>query len=399
MLSKAKMSRLGFKAVTAGLVSALAFSAGSIVLLPTAAHAELSGEIQAASQKIDSIADELKGYQQSFDDNEALLQETAQAIETKEQEISDTKDKLQAAKLVLSKRVRSSYKSGPTSLLELVMGSVDMQDLVSRIHYMDSISQEDARTINDVKTLSQELADARAALQTKQDEEKAQSEKLQQKIDEMQQKRKEAQDYYNNLSAEAQKALQEEIQQSGNANSATIVEAIGELNSEAAAANGGGAQAAPAPADSSSNDDSPAPAPSPSRRNSSRSYSDAGGPVANAYQMLNRGYRYQWGSNNPSNGGFDCSGLMQYVFKLSGHSISRTTWTQRDEVKAHGNWKTSVDQLEPGDLIFFNNFNHVGMYVGGGKFIHSSSSRGPICVSLSQYLRWSGPFEGGGSPL
>lgn len=134
MLSKAKMSRLGFKAVTAGLVSALAFSAGSIVLLPTAAHAELSGEIQAASQKIDSIADELKGYQQSFDDNEALLQETAQAIETKEQEISDTKDKLQAAKLVLSKRVRSSYKSGPTSLLELVMGSVDMQDLVSRIH-------------------------------------------------------------------------------------------------------------------------------------------------------------------------------------------------------------------------------------------------------------------------
>ncbi len=386
MLLTTKNNKLGYKAVTAGLVCVLTLTSSYPI---TAAYAVQPSEIQAASDKIDSLAAELKDCQNSLDENEGNLQKLATEIVNKEQEITQTTQKLDAAKEVLSKRVRSSYKSGVASMLELIMGSTSMEDLVSRIHYMDSVSQEDARTINDVRDLSRELASQKSALEEQQAKEKAQGEKLQSQIDDIQSKLSEAQSYYNSLSAEAQAAIQKQAENT-DSQAAYVIGAIQENsdNTQSAAGNSS-AQS------NNQNDGGSSSTPSPSRSNS---YSDAGGPVSNAYQFLGKGYRYIWGSNNPSNGGFDCSGFTQYIFRLSGYSISRTTWTQRDEIKAKGNWKTSPSQLVAGDLVFFNGCNHVGIYVGGDQFIHSSSSRGPVCVSLSGYLRFSS-FYGGGSIL
>lgn len=386
MLLTTKNNKLGYKAVTAGLVCALTLTSSYPI---TAAYAVQPSEIQAASDKIDSLAAELKDCQNSLDENEGNLQKIATEIVDKEQEITQTTQKLDTAKEILSKRVRSSYKSGVASMLELIMGSTSMEDLVSRIHYMDSVSQEDARTINDVRDLSRELASQKSALEEQQAKEKAQGEKLQSQIDDIQSKLSEAQSYYNSLSAEVQAAIQKQAENT-DSQAAYVMGAIQENsdNTQPAAGNSS-AQS------NNQNDGGSSSTPSPSHSNS---YSDAGGPVSNAYQFLGKGYRYIWGSNNPSNGGFDCSGFTQYIFRLSGYSISRTTWTQRDEIKAKGNWKTSSSQLVAGDLVFFNRCNHVGIYVGGDQFIHSSSSGGPVCVSLSDYLRHSS-FYGGGSIL
>ncbi|MFU9936034.1 NlpC/P60 family protein [Fannyhessea vaginae] len=390
MLLTTKNNKLGYKAVTAGLVCVLTLTSSYPI---TAAYAAQPSEIQAASDKIDSLAAELKDCQNSLDENEGNLQKLATEIVNKEQEITQTTQKLDAAKEVLSKRVRSSYKSGVASMLELIMGSTSMEDLVSRIHYMDSVSQEDARTINDVRDLSRELASQKSALEEQQAKEKAQGEKLQSQIDDIQSKLSEAQSYYNSLSAEAQAAIQKQAENT-DSQAAYVIGAIQE-NSDNTQSAAGNSSAQSNNQNDDHNDGGSSSTPSPSRSNS---YSDAGGPVANAYQFLGKGYRYIWGSSNPSNGGFDCSGFTQYIFRLSGYSISRTTWTQRDEIKAKGNWKTSPSQLVAGDLVFFNGCNHVGIYVGGDQFIHSSSSRGPICVSLSGYLRYSS-FYGGGSIL
>lgn len=390
MLLTTKNNKLGYKAVTAGLVCVLTLTSSYPI---TAAYAAQPSEIQAASDKIDSLAAELKDCQNSLDENEGNLQKLATEIVNKEQEITQTTQKLDPAKEVLSKRVRSSYKSGVASMLELIMGSTSMEDLVSRIHYMDSVSQEDARTINDVRDLSRELASQKSALEEQQAKEKAQGEKLQSQIDDIQSKLSEAQSYYNSLSAEAQAAIQKQAENT-DSQAAYVIGAIQE-NSDNTQSAAGNSSAQSNNQNDDHNDGGSSSTPSPSRSNS---YSDAGGPVANAYQFLGKGYRYIWGSSNPSNGGFDCSGFTQYIFRLSGYSISRTTWTQRDEIKAKGNWKTSPSQLVAGDLVFFNGCNHVGIYVGGDQFIHSSSSRGPICVSLSGYLRYSS-FYGGGSIL
>lgn len=390
MLLTTKNAKLGYKAVTAGLVCALTVTSSFPI---TVAYAAQPAEIQAASDKIDSLAADLKDCQKSFDENEGQLQQTATDIVNKEQEITETSQKLDAAKEMLSKRVRSSYKSGVSSVLELLMGSTNMQDLISRIHYMDSVSQEDARTIDNVRDLSRELSNQKAALETKQTEEQAQGKKLQAQIDEIQSKLKEAQTYYNSLSAEAQAAIQKQAENT-DSQAAFVMGALQENsnNTQSASANLASQSDNQRSGGSTSSSSS---TPSTPR---SHSYSNAGGPVANAYQLLGQGYRYIWGSSDPSNGGFDCSGFTQYIFRLAGYPISRTTWTQSDEIKAKGNWKTSTSQLVAGDLVFFDNCNHVGIYVGGDQFIHSSCSRGPVCVSLSGYLSYSS-FYGGGSIL
>lgn len=390
MLLTTKNAKLGYKAVTAGLVCALTVTSSFPI---TVAYAAQPAEIQAASDKIDSLAADLKDCQKSLDENEGQLQQTATDIVNKEQEITETTQKLDAAKEMLSKRVRSSYKSGVSSVLELLMGSTNMQDLISRIHYMDSVSQEDARTIDNVRDLSRELSNQKTALETKQAEEQAQGKKLQAQIDDIQSKLKEAQTYYNSLSAEAQAAIQKQAENT-DSQAAFVMGAIQENSDNTQSASGNSSSQSDNQRSGGSTSSSSS-TPSAPR---SHSYSNAGGPVANAYQLLGQGYRYIWGSSDPSNGGFDCSGFTQYIFRLAGYPITRTTWTQSDEIKAKGNWKTSTSQLVAGDLVFFDNCNHVGIYVGGDQFIHSSCSRGPVCVSLSGYLSYSS-FYGGGSIL
>jgi len=87
------------------------------------------------------------------------------------------------------------------------------------------------------------------------------------------------------------------------------------------------------------------------------------------------GVKYVYGGSTPK--GFDCSGFVKYVFDHFNISLPRSS---RDM----GNGGTAIkkDELLPGDLVFFdtngglNGINHVGIYIGGGKFIHASSSIG-----------------------
>lgn len=89
--------------------------------------------------------------------------------------------------------------------------------------------------------------------------------------------------------------------------------------------------------------------------------------VSGAEQFL--GVPYVYGGASPS--GFDCSGLVYYLLKNEGYSPYRTA---SDQYKM-GTYVAKED-LQPGDLVFFQNtagygISHVGIYVGGGKFIHS----------------------------
>jgi cell wall-associated NlpC family hydrolase len=97
---------------------------------------------------------------------------------------------------------------------------------------------------------------------------------------------------------------------------------------------------------------------------SAGSYTGADGSVVPiALQYL--GVPYVWAGASPS-GGFDCSGLVQYVFGQLGVSLPHNTVAQWNDPAA-----VSVprDALEPGDLVFFNKLDHVGIYIGNGYFI------------------------------
>lgn len=76
------------------------------------------------------------------------------------------------------------------------------------------------------------------------------------------------------------------------------------------------------------------------------------------------GKPYVWGAEGPDS--FDCSGLVCYVYAQIGLGLPRTTFAMVRVGKA-----VSVGELAPGDLVFFRGNAHVGMYIGGGWFVHS----------------------------
>jgi cell wall-associated NlpC family hydrolase len=86
-----------------------------------------------------------------------------------------------------------------------------------------------------------------------------------------------------------------------------------------------------------------------------------------AVQIANRltGIRYVWGGASPRSG-FDCSGLVQYVYARLGVPLPHYTVSQYRRGRA-----VSRSSLRPGDLVFFSGLNHVGIYAGGGKYIHA----------------------------
>jgi len=110
----------------------------------------------------------------------------------------------------------------------------------------------------------------------------------------------------------------------------------------------------------------------------------SGGQVLVSYAKRFLGCNYSWGGTSPS--GFDCSGFTQYVYNHSNINLERTAASQAEQ----GSW-VSKSNLQAGDLVFFdtngghNRINHVGMYIGGGRFIHAASYHyGVITTDLSE---------------
>ncbi|NLI57092.1 MAG: C40 family peptidase [Clostridium sp.] len=94
------------------------------------------------------------------------------------------------------------------------------------------------------------------------------------------------------------------------------------------------------------------------------------------------GVKYVYGGSSPS--GFDCSGLIWYVFKNHGINLNRVAADQAKQ----GTW-VAKENLVAGDLVFFDTrgtgsyINHVGIYIGNGNFIHASSGSSARCVVIS----------------
>jgi cell wall-associated NlpC family hydrolase len=115
-------------------------------------------------------------------------------------------------------------------------------------------------------------------------------------------------------------------------------------------------------------DSPPAPAPAPPP-------SSGGRPDVVAYAMQFLGVPYRWGGSDPSTG-FDCSGFTQYVYAHFGISMAHYTGAQYGAFP-----QVPQDQLAPGDLVFFDGLGHVGLYMGGGQYIHAPHTGDVVKIS------------------
>jgi cell wall-associated NlpC family hydrolase len=110
--------------------------------------------------------------------------------------------------------------------------------------------------------------------------------------------------------------------------------------------------------------------------------------VSYAYNFIGRPYVF--GAAGPRS--FDCSGLTMYVFAKFGYSLPHYTGSQFSM-----GVPVSRSNLRPGDLVFFNTYgsiSHVGIYVGGGDFLHAPSSGKTVTISSLNEAYYSSRYAG-----
>lgn len=104
------------------------------------------------------------------------------------------------------------------------------------------------------------------------------------------------------------------------------------------------------------------------------------------------GIRYRRGGSSPETG-FDCSGLVNHVFKSVGTVLPRTA-----REMSHRGETIHKDELQPGDLVFFNTmrrtFSHVGIYLGNQQFVHAPASGGRVRIDDLREKYWGKRYNG-----
>lgn len=137
-------------------------------------------------------------------------------------------------------------------------------------------------------------------------------------------------------------------------------------------------------------------APWPQRPPEANSYAPAETTRANEIVQLathELGTPYVYGGDTTH--GFDCSGLVYYVFTHAGVAVPRTANRQ-----LYASYPVGLQDLRPGDLVFFqivgNIQMHVGIYVGDGVFIHAPETGRPVSYARLDDPYWKSRFVGGG---
>jgi cell wall-associated NlpC family hydrolase len=95
--------------------------------------------------------------------------------------------------------------------------------------------------------------------------------------------------------------------------------------------------------------------------------------------MAQQGKPYQWGASGPNS--FDCSGLVMYAWAAAGVRLSHYVPSQYAETR-----HVSLDQIQPGDIIYYNGFGHDGIYIGGGQIIHAPHTGDVVRVADLYYV-------------
>ena len=341
------------------LAAAYALTAASATANPSVASKE--AEAQSVLAQIQGLDSSLERAIEAYNLANLKLDRIKRDLASNTTALSVAKKSLGNAQKQLSSRLIDIYTSDDQNAgLAVLLGASSLDDMLSRMDASDRVSEQDSLVLRQVIRFRREVQLRQKRLQH------AHSEQAQVVAE-----RDAARSSISSQLGQRRALLgsiQGEIAQLKQQEAARQAELERQLQAQVSQQQATARQTALAPTVNPTTQPDPGVAPPPARY---------GGVVGIAMRYL--GTPYVWGGASPS--GFDCSGLVMYVFGQIGMSLPHSTYAQYGMGTA-----VSQSELQPGDLVFFDGLGHVGIYVGGGSFIHAPHT-GDV-VKISSMTGW-----------
>jgi len=334
----------------------------------------------AVIAQVDAIGKDLQAAEdQAWNAKQRLIQ-VKQSLRQNESKLHQAKGNLHAAQRRVMERLYSLYVTGSPSTIDVIAGAKSVSQMIDRAESAQVLSNQDAALGRQALTYTHTVQQRELQLQQlKQTREQALAEK-QARERTVQSELTHQKQLLASINTTIQHLQQQEAARE-KAERAALEARLRELAAQRAAA----ARAAAAQAAQSQHQQQP-PSTGVVAPPVSIPIGNPGVGHPQAAQIAARylGVPYVWGGASPS--GFDCSGLVMYVYAQLGISLPHYTVAQWNATQP-----ISQAQMLPGDLVFFDGLGHVGIYIGGGQFIDAPHTGAVVRVdNLSGY----GSFDG-----
>lgn len=342
---------------------------------------ELDASKEDAQNELASIVSVIEETEDEADKLVADMEKNVKELERTQEEIADLADQIDQRETKLTAQVRSVQVSGRSSeILAFLMRAESLSDILARLDVVNTLFSANQEIMTRQIEDQEEVIEKEQKMIDKQEEQALLAAELETMKAELEEKRLEQESLVASISAE--KAVVEEERAAYLAEQRESERRLQAIQTARTSAR----STVPAEAQVSDSSSSTA-TPSSSQNNAPK----AGNVVSAAHSLT--GVRYSYGGSSRS--GFDCSGFTQFTLRQAGRSIPRTAAAQFGASR-----RLSQADARPGDLIFFNqsgSIDHVGIYLGGGKFIGAQTSTGVAVASFTSGY-WSRYVAGFGRP-
>ena len=323
--------------------------------------------IDQAKVRLAQLDEQTSKVQEDYTEAQAALDKAQKDLDRSQRDLKTQSDKVATMRKALGRVALSDYQSGGgVSMTTQLVASGDSGQFLSKLATIQNVTERTSVQFQDFQAEQARLKSMKS--QAEADRATIESQRNQQAklLADAKKKEQEAKQVVDRLTAQQRAELKRQQAAEAQAAAAHAVSrsagrptdqqsALGQPSSSSTQASQAGSQV---------------PIPDPSHGVSSRAQS------ALNFALAQLGKPYIWGGTGPTD--YDCSGLMMASWGKAGVSLPRTAAAQY----AAGT-PVSTSDLQPGDLVFFYpGITHVGMYIGDGKFIHASSPRTGIKVSV-----------------
>jgi cell wall-associated NlpC family hydrolase len=311
-----------------------------------------ASDLQAQIESLDS---EIQNGMAQVDSLNGKISNAEADINVSQEKIKRSEENIKIEQSNYNETIRAMYISGNNGYVSTLLESKGISDFISRVDNIKTVANYNDRVISDLNSRKQEVQKKKDALEGERQKLVAFKSEQNKKLHSLNKQKAIQAPLIAQANDEVNSAQQ--LSASANAQISAINKKVQDMKAAQQAAQAAASASRSVASVSVNRGGTPPPV--------------TGGYSSDAivtYAAKFQGVNYVWGGTSPS--GFDCSGFVQYVYAHFGISIPRVSEDQF-------NFGTPVDasNLQPGDLVFFNNKGngpgHVGMYIGGGLMIHA----------------------------